>query len=249
MCIRDRFRSYHSRILGLAIFDEVNDMVDLITSFFGSETAAMWVTAFATIGLLAATIVLARLTLLLARASSDPQVVANIEPARWSNIHLEYKVANIGTGCAYDVAIEFEPPLQAFRGKVKAKDLPFNDVTMIRPGAEMVSFMGSWQDYYEDEFKISVSWSRKPNGKKRQAISYMLNLKHLHDASTLGNGNGDPLVAIAQDIRKLREGIIPGLSGRKRIKMETYDSADRTAEREQIRERRSAAQAKRKEND
>lgn len=223
-------------------------MVDLITSFFDSETAAMWVTAFATIGLLAATIVLAKLTLLLARASSDPQIVANIEPARWSNLHLEYKVSNIGTGCAYDVAIEFEPPLQAFRDEAKAKDLPFNDVTMIRPGAEMVSLMGNWIDYYEDEFKVTASWSRKPNGKKRQTISYRLNLKHLHNASTLGNGNGDPLVAIAQDLRKLREGIVPGLSGRKRIKTETYDSADRTAEREQTKKRHIAAKAKRKDN-
>lgn len=219
-------------------------MIDLLVSFFNSDTAAMWVTAFATIGLLVATIVLAKLTLLLARASSDPQIVVNIEPARWSNIHLEYKVANIGTGCAYDVTIEFDPPLQAFRDEAKTKDLPFNDVTMIRPGAEMVSFMGSWKDYFEDEFKVTVSWSRKPNGKKRQTTSYRLNLKHLHSASTLGNGNGDPLVAIAQDLRKLREGIVPGLSGRKRIKMETYDSADRAIEREKIEERRLNAQAK-----
>ena len=68
------FRSYHSWVLGLVIFCEVNDMIDLLVSFFNSDTAAMWVTALATIGLLVATIVLAKLTLLLARASSDPQI-------------------------------------------------------------------------------------------------------------------------------------------------------------------------------
>ena len=219
-------------------------MIDLVKSFFNSDITAMWVTAFATIGLLIATIVLARLTLLLTRASSDPQIVANIEPARWSNMHLEYKVANIGTGCAYDVKIKFDPPLQAFRDEPKTMDLPFNDVTMMRPGTEMVSFIGSWKDYFEDEFTVTVSWLRKPNGKKRQTISYRLNLKHLHNASTLGSGNGDPIVAMAQDLRKLREGIVPGLSGQKRIKMEVYDSADRTAEQDRAKERRLAAQAK-----
>jgi len=119
---------------------------------------------------------------------------------------------------------------------------------MIRPGAELVSFIGSWKNYFEDEFTVTTSWARKPNGKKRQALSYRLNLKHLHNASTLGNGNGDPLVAIAQDLRKLREGIVPGLSGQKRIKTDVYDSADRSKERENIEKARSKAQAKRKKN-
>lgn len=224
-------------------------MLDILNTLFESDTAAMWVTAFAIIGLLAATIVLALLTLNLARASSQGQIVVSIGPSRWSHMHLEYAVSNIGSGPAFDVEISIDPPLFAFRDEAKQKELPFNNMSVVKPKSTLTSFMGEWSDYMDDDFTVTTSWAGRPKGRKRQSITYKMDLRHLHNVSTLGNGNGDPIVAIAQDIRKLREGIIPGLSGRNKLKFDVYDSDDRAAEQQRLEAMRAERSNQQESND
>lgn len=224
-------------------------MLDLLYNLFESDTAAMWVTALATIGLLAATVVLALLTLNLARASSQGQIVVSIGPSRWSHMHLEYAVSNIGSGPAFDVEISIDPPLFAFREEAQQKALPFNNMSVVKPQTTLTSFMGEWREYMDDDFTVTTSWSSRPKGRKRQSLTYKMDLRHLHNVNTLGNGNGDPIIAIAQDIRKLREGITPGLSGRKKLKFDIYDSNDRATEQEKLEAMRADRRNKRNEKE
>lgn len=209
-----------------------------------SELMAVWVTAGATIGLLFATIVLARLTAQLASGTSSPQILVQLRPARWSVIHVEYVLENIGTGAAFDVQVSMDPPLQAFIGEGKpSKGVPFNNVSVVLPKAKLVSFIGESKNYLDTEHKITTSWARRPGGKNRQSLTYDLSLLHLKAMHTLGSDGGDPAITVANEFKKTRVALEKIGAFNRPLHVDIHTKDKRRAENEEFRARIKARQA------
>jgi len=126
-----------------------------------SEIVVLFVTMAATIVLAGFTWVLARATKQLAEVSSQPQVTATIQPNLWSMMHCDLVVENSGNAAAYDVVLVISPvPEQAeARGD---SELPLSNISVLRPGQEMKSFLSDVESVADLEFKMEVSWKRHP---------------------------------------------------------------------------------------
>lgn len=198
--------------------------------------ASVWVTGAATIVTAFATGVLAWVTWLLwkatnrmAAATSDPFVVATLEPNRWSFIHLDLVVENTGNGPAFDVKVAFTPPLTRERdggGPVPALDR----VAVLRPRQVLRDYLSKGGDFLEKSYRVSVSWKTSPTSKVRVANDYELDIKHYDRFIQLG-GN-DPLFQLAQEMKKLREAVEPVMGGQRKAKLDIYTEADRVADAE-----------------
>ena len=196
---------------------------------------SIWVTAAATIATAVATAVLAVVTWLLfkatrrmAEATSEPYVVATIEPNRWSFIHTDLLVENTGTGPAFDVQLSFDPPLQRERGGAQI-DLPLNAIAVLRPSQSLRNFIGNGTDFLKSTYRVSISWKASPNAKSRTTNSYDLNISHYEGLIQLGGG--DPLVQIAQELKKVGEALERLTRGPSRLGVDVYSEADRNRER------------------
>ena len=89
------------------------------------DSAQTWITTFIAVGGLLGSLVTAVATLFLwrvtkllavetkrmAEASAQPHVVATLDPNRWSMRHFDLKVDNTGNATAYDIKVDFTPPL------------------------------------------------------------------------------------------------------------------------------------------
>jgi len=160
-------------------------------------------TAVATIVLAYVTTILARETKRLSDATSQPSVVASLEPSPWSIIHTELVLQNTGTGTAYDIEARFDPPL-----KIVKRDEPLEMVvrtlSLLKPGSSFSAFLEGFEKLNEQIVSVEVSWGRAPSARKRERHSYVLNL--LADYDNWGQlGGPPPMIQIAQDMRKLRE--------------------------------------------
>ncbi len=166
------------------------------------STIATVVTALATIVLAYVTTILARETKRLSDATNQPTVVATLEPSPWSIIHSNLVLQNTGTGAAYDIEVEFSPPLRMeHRGEVAT--MPIRSLSVLKPGSSFSVFLNGFEKLNEQVLKVSVSWRRLPNA-KREGHSYVLDL--ISDYKDWGQlGGPPPLIQIAQDMRKLRE--------------------------------------------
>lgn len=213
-----------------------------------SVEASVWVTGAATIVTAIATGVLAWVTWLLwkatnrmAAATSEPYVVATLEPNRWSFIHLDLVLENTGNGPAFDVRIEFSPAISRERGG--STDVqPLDRVAVIRPGQVLRDYLSKGSDFLEKSYRVSLSWKTSPTARERVTNDYDLDIKHYDRFIQLG-GN-DPLFQIAQEMKRLREAVDPVMRGQRKTKADIYTQSDRDAEAENL-ERVWAAQAAR----
>lgn len=163
------------------------------------------VTAVATIVLAGVTAVLVRETKRLSDATTQPHVVATLEPSPWSIIHTNLVLQNTGTGTAYCIEMGFDPPLQLERNGQEIS-MPIRTLSVLKPGASFSVFLTGFEKLNEQVVNVRVSWLRKPGAKAREGHSYVLDL--IKDYDNWGQlGGAPPLIQIAQDMRKIREAV------------------------------------------
>lgn len=187
-------------------------------------------TAFATVFLWRVTKALAVETKRMAEASSHPQVVASIEPNRWSIRHADIRVANTGNAAAFDIRISFDPPL-AREGRRAERPIPLQRISILRPGQEMVCDLSEFSSLLERKFTVSTSWIGTPGAADREVLSYEIDMSDYAGWGTLGAA--DPLVQIAQDVKKLREQWQPIATGNRRVEVNIFSDTDRSKEDEE----------------
>lgn len=193
-------------------------------ALFGS-----FATAIATVALWYVTGVLAKETKRMADASAQPQVVAMIVPNMWSTRHFDIAVENTGNATAFDIEVAFDPPLTNGEARPERSAIPFQRVSVLKPGQSLTSYLSDVGDYLDRNFRVIVSWKLTPLAKDREELTYWLNMTEYRDVSYLGSR--DPNVQVAEQIKKLREDWQWIASGSKKIQADVFSSMDRELER------------------
>ena len=194
-----------------------------------SEIIVLFVTMIATIVLAGFTWVLARATKQLAQASSQPQVTATIQPNLWSMIHCDLIVENSGNAAAYDVALVITPePEQAdARGD---SEPPLRNISVLRPGQEMKSFLSDFESIADQEFKMHISWKRHPRDNRRDKVSY----HHRLPKGISRLGAWSPEIQLAESLKTIREDWQQIAGGQRKLKVDGYLKEDREEERQAL---------------
>ncbi len=182
------------------------------------------VTAIATILLWRVTKVLAIETKRLADASAQPHVVATIEPNQWSMMHADISVTNTGNATAYDIEVEFDPPLENGAAR-SGKDIPLQRISVLKPGHSISSYLCEFQKIIDNKFEVSTRWSRTTATRDIEFNKYTLDLHHMNGISKLGASN--PTIQIAEQVKKIREDWQWVASGSRKVKADIYSTNDR----------------------
>jgi hypothetical protein len=166
----------------------------------------------------------------MADAAARPQVVANIIPNQWSTRHLDITVQNTGNATAFDIEVHFNPPLTNGEARDSETRVPFQRVSILKPGQALASYLSDVGEYLKKSFRVTITWKVEPQSASRQSLVYDLNMADFQGVSYLGSR--DPLVQVADQLKKLREDWRYVASGSRKIKADTYSSEDRREERE-----------------
>jgi len=185
------------------------------------------VTAVATFFLWRVTKVLAYETTRMVEANSQPHVVATLDVNRWSMRHFDVNVSNTGNGTAYDISIDFSPSLQNGEGRGE-KEIPLRKISVLKPGQEIGSYLSDFTPLKDKIYKVTITWRRNMKDAMREENIYLLNMQNIDGISRLGN---DPLVQIADHVKKLQEDLHPVMRGSTRIKFDAFLASDRLHER------------------
>ena len=204
------------------------------------------VTAVATLFLWRVTKLLAVETKRMAEASAQPHVVATLDPNRWSMRHFDLKVDNTGNATAYDIKVDFTPPLINGEGRAGGMAVPFENISLLKPGQGVSSYLAEYPLVRKQVYSVRVSWRRSFADSTREENTYTINMADHQDVSDLG---GDPMVKIANDLAKIREDLRSLAQGSKRLKIDAYTAGDRLHERRvAARQRRRWASGRHTEN-
>jgi len=166
----------------------------------------------------------------MADVAAQPQIVASIIPNQWSTIHLDINVENTGNATAFEIEVSFDPPLE--NGEARAEDvpIPLQKISVLKPGQALKSYLSGIGEYLEKNFHVTVSWKLHPADEGRQDLKYTLNMSDFKGVGYLGAR--DPIVQVAEQVKKLREDWRYVASGSRKLKADTYDTGDRERERE-----------------
>lgn len=113
----------------------------LTTALSVGGMLATVVTAVATIFLWRVTKLLAKETTRMVEASDQPHVVATLSPNRWSLRHFDLLVDNTGNATAYDIQVCFDPPLENGEARKEDAKIPFESVSVLKPGEGLRSYL------------------------------------------------------------------------------------------------------------
>jgi hypothetical protein len=193
------------------------------------------VTAIATVFLWRVTRLLAFETKRMAEALSQPHVVAVILPNQWAIIHADFVVENKGTGTAFDVQIAFDPPLENGKHRGEQMPLPLQNISVLKPGQVLRSYLGDFPPIIEKTYRVTVSWKRDPADNSLETLSYTLDMTMFKGITQLGSP--DPLVQIASQMRKLREDWQSVSTGFRAIRTDVFTTADRAKEERNLQRR------------
>ena len=198
-------------------------------------------TLAATIVLACFTFVLARATKRLAEATSRPLVTATIQPNLWSAMHCDIVVANNGNAPAYDIALTITPEPEVDDQDIRTdKGLPLRNISILRPGQQMQSFLTGVEHVLGKEFRIDIEWKRNPPDSSTEGISY----SHRLPGGMAWLGAQSPEIEIADQLKKLREDWQHVPRSRK-LKVDVFDGTDRENERKAWEESRAEREARR----
>lgn len=195
------------------------------------QVLSAFATAIATIILCYATIILARETKILSNASSQAHVTATIEQNIWSFNHVDLIVSNSGNAAAYNIQINFEPPLPEFGDGTRSRknsNSPISQISLLRPAQLMKSNLCSLSKLHDKAFKVVITWKKHPKAKKVETLSYDLSMLDYQDMSQLGANN--PLTQMAQELKKLRDDWRNVASGNRRLEANVFMDQDRRRE-------------------
>uniref|UniRef100_B0T0V6 Uncharacterized protein n=1 Tax=Caulobacter sp. (strain K31) TaxID=366602 RepID=B0T0V6_CAUSK len=194
------------------------------------------VTAVATFFLWRVTKVLAIETKRMADANSRPQIVATLEPNQWSLRHADLVIANTGNATAFDIGIQFDPPIANGEARGDEMPIPLQNISVLKPGQSISSYLSEFGPLLEISFSVSIEWLTDPSSKERGKITYTLDMRPIASITQLGTIN--PLVQIAEQVKKMREDWKPVASGSRKLKADVYTTADRLHERRAMDRRR-----------
>lgn len=201
---------------------------------WGTLLAAV-VTAVATFFLWRVTGILAVETKRMANASAQPQVVVTLVPNQWSTMHLDINVANSGNATAFDIEVEFDPPLENGEARGEDMPIPFRKISILKPGQQLQSYLREVGDYLEKTFTIAVSWKLHPDDSERHQLNYTLSMRDYAGVSYVGAR--DPLVQLADQLKKVREDWKSVAKGSRKIRADVFDAEDRKREDDILKER------------
>jgi hypothetical protein len=197
--------------------------------------ASTWATFAATVATAAATMVLAWFTWVMAKASKqmadaarEALVVATIDVSRNSSMHVELVIENSGAGPAYDVRVNFAPPIVRRKGASES-ELPLNRISVLRSQQRIVNFIGEFGGFKGTKYTVTISWRSTPDSKNRIASQYEFDLDHYAGVHILGQ---DPAVALANEVKKLRERM-DRIGGTSKLKVDVFSQRDRDREAEE----------------
>ena len=174
---------------------------------------------------------LAKETKRMADLSARPQIVASIIPNQWSTIHLDVQVENTGNASAFEIEISFDPPLENGEAR-EDRVIPFEQISVLKPGQVLQSYLSGVGDYLKQKFTVTASWKLHPDATERENLVYTLNMSDYQGISYLGSR--DPVVQIAEQIKKLRDDWRYVASGSRKIKTDVHTSDDRRREQEAL---------------
>jgi hypothetical protein len=205
------------------------EYIEKILTLFG-----ILVTAAATLALWRATKVLAVETKRMAEASAQPQIVVSIEPNQWSMRHADVHVANTGNATAFDIAVDFDPPLVVeLENRSEPVATPFQKLSLLKPGQKLTSWIGMLFPLLDHIYTIKISYSRKPGG-DREDIQYSLDMSSFKSIHRLGEN--DPMTQMARNLKNLQEDMRKLISGSKKLDVDVYTSSDRQTARQELEE-------------
>lgn len=200
--------------------------IDKISTFISAFAALL--TAVATFFLWRVTRILAEETKRMVDASEQPQVVATLEPNAWSMLHFDISVVNTGNAPAFNIEVTFDPPLENASHR-KDKTIPLKQISVLRNGQKMTSNLCEYKQIEGKVFQVSISWTKKPNSTVKESTSYTYDMASFTGISQLGAAN--PMTAISQQIKQIREDWMPIAKGTRRLQTDIYDSEDRNDEK------------------
>ncbi len=172
---------------------------------------------------------LAIATRMMAEAMAKPEVVVQLEPNQWSKAKfLDLVVSNTGTSSAFHVTVRSYPEITQHKSRESmGKSQPFSEITVLRPGQIVRSFISEWSDIENQEYEFIVKWRRSPAG-RTETVKYRFDVEQMRATTTLNDDN--PLVRISRSIENLRQDWQQVARGARRIGSNVYDSDDRSAE-------------------
>ena len=189
-----------------------------MTSFIETmNSIAPIVTAIATAVLAYFTVVLTYATKKMAQASNQPFVTVTFEPNIWSTMHCDFVIANSGNSPAYDISIKVSPQPKQHKARGQLP-LPFQFITVLRPGTELRSFLSDANDVIgeENSYRVEISWKKRPDDSSVEAISY----EHYIPKGISRLGAESPEIQIADQIKKIREDWKNVASGQSKVRMD-----------------------------
>lgn len=224
--IKDKTVNHRSRGYGMNINELLTESLDNISSIVTAIAAIL--TAVATFFLWRVTKLLAAETKRMVDASVQPHVVVTLEPNMWAAFHFDINISNVGNAAAYDIEINFDPPLINAKHR-KQRAIPFNKVSVLKNGQSLISNICEYEQLKDKVFKVTVSWTKKVGDSSRQVHEYNYDMSSFDGVSYLGARN--PLTQIAEQIKKIREDWQYIASGGKRLKTDVYTEDDRELKR------------------
>ncbi|MFI7835480.1 hypothetical protein [Pseudomonas asiatica] len=206
---------------------EQESWISVVLGFGGM--LATFVTAVATIFLWRVTKLLAKETTRMAEASDQPHVVATLMPNRWSLRHFDLVVDNTGNATAYDIRIGFNPPLENGEARREDAKIPFEQVSVLKPGQELRSYLADINILRGKSFEVTISWRHGNNDQPREINAYTLNMADYTGASELGR---DPTLDIARSLERIEKSL-GSVVRSKHLKVDVYTSVDRRQEQQE----------------
>jgi hypothetical protein len=201
----------------------------------GVTILAAVITAVATVFLWRVTRVLAAETKRLAEATSQPQVVAQLLPSPWSLIHADFVVQNTGTGTAFYIEVNFDPPLEHKGSTSSEIQVPLHRISILKAGQSLRSYIGNFHPHIDKVYNVTISWLRSPTDIRRESITYTLDMTMFKNVSQLGAS--DPVVQIAEEVKKMREDWRAVASGFRAIEVDVHTTLDRAKQERELRKR------------
>ncbi|WP_407291043.1 hypothetical protein [Morganella morganii] len=182
-----------------------------------TSVIAALVTAVSTFFLWRVTRMLAVETKKMAESASQPHIVITLEPTDVSINHFNMVISNTGNATAYNIISDITP-------SINDKPIPFQNVSVLKPGDSIKSFFTSFFEIKNKEFKITTTWLKKPESKDRISNSYIFDIGSYTNLSVLGDMN--PLLTVSKEIKKISENINKIVKSNK-LQVNTYDKNDR----------------------
>lgn len=189
-------------------------------------------TAVATAFLWRVTKTLSGETRRMAEAAAQPHIVATLEPNRWAINHFDLHVDNTGNATAYGIKVAFDPPLSNGEARGAAVPIPFQEISVLKPGQGLRSHLAEYADLQGQQYRVQITWKRNSAAQEVESNAYTLRMSDHAGVSQLG---GDPIVHIARNIKKIEENWAPVARGQRRARVDVYSTSDRLHEERQRR--------------